>query len=146
MRGDATTDTARLLGDLPGTEPIAVFTASLLSYLVKDARAALVAQLQQAAKRRRIAWIFAEAPGLGSGDHRPQRDRPGRPPVARRNSRYLIGASLRGPGPGGPGGRDGALLALADPYLRWLAPARHPAGERPRTGDDRRHKSAAQRN
>jgi hypothetical protein len=30
------------------------------------------------------------------------------------------GASLRGPG----NGRDDRLLALADPYLGWLAPAR----------------------
>jgi hypothetical protein len=41
-------------------------------------------------------------------------------PLAQRNSLYLVGASLRGPG----NGRDDRLLALADPYLRWLAPAR----------------------
>jgi hypothetical protein len=130
VRGDATTDTARLLGDLPGTEPIAVFTASLLSYLTKDARTAFAAQLEQAAKRRRIAWIFAEAPGLVAATidlNVPALDGP----LARRNSRYLVGASLRGPdlSPNDPGGRDDALLALADPYLRWLAPARHPADD-----------------
>jgi hypothetical protein len=71
VRGDATSDTARLLGDLPGTEPIAVFTASLLSYLTIDARTAFAAQLEQAAKRRRVAWIFAEAPGLVADAERP---------------------------------------------------------------------------
>jgi hypothetical protein len=35
-------------------------------------------------------------------------------------ARYLVGASLRG------GARpDDELLATADPYLRWLAPARY---------------------
>jgi hypothetical protein len=30
----------------------------------------------------------------------------------------------------GPGfADDDALLALADPYLRWLAPSRHPADD-----------------
>lgn len=131
VRGDATTDTARLLGNLPGTEPIAVFTASLLSYLAKDARTAFAAQLKQAAKRRRIAWIFAEAPGLVAATidlNVTALDGP----LARRNSRYLVGASLHGPGPGGPGDpsdRDDVLLALAEPYLRWLAPARHPADD-----------------
>jgi hypothetical protein len=33
---------------------------------------------------------------------------------------YAVGVSLREPG----GRRDDALLGLADPYLRWLAPAR----------------------
>jgi hypothetical protein len=123
VRGDATADTARLLGDLPGTEPIAVFTASLLSYLTADARTAFAAQLQQAARRRRVAWIFAEAPGLvATTTDLSVTALDG--PLARRNSRYLVGASLRG-----PGRHDDALLALADPYLRWLAPARHPADD-----------------
>jgi hypothetical protein len=64
-----------------------------------------------------VAWVFAEAPGLvATTDGRivPEDS------LARRNSRYLIGASLRG-----SGHRDDALLALADPYLRRLAPARH---------------------
>jgi hypothetical protein len=60
VRGDATTDTARLLGDLPGDEPVVVFTASLLSYLEPAARAAFADQLGQAARRRRLAWVFAE--------------------------------------------------------------------------------------
>ncbi|GLY74251.1 DUF2332 domain-containing protein [Actinoallomurus iriomotensis] len=115
--GDATTDTARLIGELPGREPVVVFTASLLSYLDFDARTAFAAQLRQAAARRPVAWVFAEAPGLVAttdGLIVPEGS------LARRNSRYLIGASLRGSGQ-----RDDALLALADPYLRWLAPARH---------------------
>ena len=41
-------------------------------------------------------------------------------PLARRNTMYAVGVSLREPG----GRRDDALLGLADPYLRWLAPAR----------------------
>jgi len=61
VKGDATTDTARLLAELPGHEPVVVFTASLLSYLTTEARTAFVGELE--------------------------------------------------------------LLALADPYLRWLAPA-----------------------
>ena len=40
-------------------------------------------------------------------------------PLARRNSMYAIGASLRHR----PGRHHDRLLALADPYLRWLAPA-----------------------
>lgn len=38
--------------------------------------------------------------------------------LTRRNSLYVVGISLRGPG------RHDELLSLADPYLRWLAPAR----------------------
>lgn len=123
VRGDATADTARLIGDLPGSEPVAVFTASLLSYLAPAARRAFADQLDQAAAYRRIAWIFAEAPGLlgAAGLNAPALNGS----QARRNSRYLIGASLYGP----EGSRDDALLALADPYLRWLAPARHPADD-----------------
>lgn len=41
-------------------------------------------------------------------------------PLAQRNTVYLVGASLRGP----DNERDDRLLALADPYLRWIAPAR----------------------
>jgi hypothetical protein len=132
VRGDATTDTARLLGDLPGTEPVAVFTASLLSYLTADDRAAFAAQLRQTAERRRVAWIFAEGPGLVAATadlSMPALD----DPLAQRNSHYLIGASLRGPG---SGRHDDALLALADPYLRWFAPARHPADDFRWVGDE----------
>jgi hypothetical protein len=48
----ATADTARLPGDLPGREPVVVFTASLLSYLTASARTAFAAQLRQAAGQR----------------------------------------------------------------------------------------------
>ncbi len=41
-------------------------------------------------------------------------------PLAQRNTFYLVGAGLHGPG----GTCDDRLLAVADPYLRWLAPAR----------------------
>ncbi|MFB9830672.1 DUF2332 domain-containing protein [Actinoallomurus acaciae] len=115
--GDATTDTARLLGELPGSEPIVVFTASLLSYLTADARAAFAAQLQQAAAHRPVAWVFAEGPGLvATAEDLIALEGP----LARRNSLYLVGASLRD-----SERREAALLALADPYLRWLAPARN---------------------
>ncbi len=64
--GDAVTDTARLLSGLPGNEPVVVFTASLLSYLELGGRAAFAGQLRQAADRRPVAWVFAEAPGLAA--------------------------------------------------------------------------------
>jgi hypothetical protein len=117
LKGDATTATARIIAGLPGQEPVVVFTASLLSYLGNDARNAFVAQLQEAAGRRPVAWVFAEAPGLlASTDLNViARDSP----IAQRNSLYLIGASLRG-----ADRQDDRLLALADPYLRWIAPAR----------------------
>jgi hypothetical protein len=117
--GDATTDTARILAGLPGNEPVVVFTASLLSYLTADARTAFVAQLREAAGRRPVAWVFAEAPGLlaTTGLDVPALDGP----LAQRNSHYLVGAGLHG------ADRHDRLLALAEPYLRWLAPARHAA-------------------
>lgn len=113
VRGDAVTDTGRILRELPGSEPIVVFTASLMSYLNADARTAFRAQLRETG--RPVAWVFAEAPGLlattGIG-------MPGA--LAQRNSSYLVGVSLPG---------QDRLLGLADPYLRWLAPARHPADD-----------------
>lgn len=115
--GDATTDTARILARLPGREPIVVFTASLLSYLTTGARTAFLAQLREVASRRPVAWVFAEAPGLLATTDLDVAALDG--PLAQRNSLYLIGARLHG-----PDGHD-QLLALADPYLRWLAPARH---------------------
>ncbi|MBM9504328.1 DUF2332 domain-containing protein [Actinacidiphila acididurans] len=120
--GEATTDTARLIGQLPGSEPVVVFTASLLSYLAAEARSAFVAQLQEAAAHRPVAWAFAEGPGLLAtvGLHTPALNGP----LSRRNSLYAVGVSLRGPGL-----RDDQLLALADPYLRWLAPARTKADD-----------------
>ncbi|MEW1862888.1 DUF2332 domain-containing protein [Streptomyces sp. NPDC088194] len=122
VRGDATTDTARILGELPGREPVVVFTASLLSYLTAQARTAFVAQLRQAAQRRPVAWVFAEAPGLlaTTGLDIPAL----RGPLARRNTLYLVGASLRGAAPD-----HDRSLGLADPYLRWLSPARTPADD-----------------
>lgn len=122
VRGDATTDTARILGELPGREPVVVFTASLLSYLTAQARTAFVAQLRQAAQRRPVAWVFAEAPGLlaTTGLDIPAL----RGPLARRNTLYLVGASLRGAAP-----HHDRSLGLADPYLRWLSPARTPADD-----------------
>lgn len=64
-----------------------------------------------------MAWAFAEGPGLlaTAGLHIPALNGP----LSRRNSLYAVGVSLRGPGL-----RDDRLLALADPYLRRLAPAR----------------------
>jgi hypothetical protein len=118
VRGDATTDTVRLLSGLPGNEPVVVFTASLLSYLTPGGRAAFAGQLRLAAGRRPVAWVFAEAPGLAATMNLTAPALAG--PLAQRNTLYLVGASLRGPG----NGRDDRLLALADPYLRWLAPAR----------------------
>lgn len=118
VRGDATTDTVRLLSGLPGNEPVVVFTASLLSYLTPGGRAAFAGQLRLAAGRRPVAWVFAEAPDLAATMNLTAPALAG--PLAQRNTLYLVGASLRGPG----NGRDDRLLALADPYLRWLAPAR----------------------
>jgi hypothetical protein len=118
VRGDAIIDTARILATLPGHEPVVVFTASLLSYLTTDARVAFVAQLNEAANRRLVAWVFAEAPGLLATVGLDLTALEG--PLSRRNTMYLVGASLRS-----PNGHDDELLALADPYLRWLAPARN---------------------
>jgi hypothetical protein len=124
VRGDAATDTARILAGLPGTEPVVVFTASLLSYLTADARTVFLAQLREASGRRPVAWVFAEAPGLLATAGLDVAALRG--PLARRNTLYAVGAGLYGPG---PHDRHDRLLALADPYLRRLAPARH-------TGDD----------
>jgi hypothetical protein len=107
-----------LLSGLPGTEPVVVFTASLLSYLTPGGRAAFAGQLRQAAGRRPVAWVFAEAPGLAATMNLAAPALAG--PLAQRNTFYVVGASLRGPGDG----RDDRLLAAADPYLRWLAAAR----------------------
>ncbi|MDV9171168.1 DUF2332 domain-containing protein [Streptomyces sp. W16] len=122
VTGDAATDTARILGELPGREPVVVFTASLLSYLTAQARTAFVAQLREAAQRRPVAWVFAEAPGLLATTGLDVVALRG--PLARRNSLYLVGASLRG-----ADRRHDQLLGLADPYLRWFSPARDPADD-----------------
>lgn len=120
--GDATTDTIQIIAGLPGEEPVVVFSASLLSYLRPQDRTDFVSQLDEAARRRPIAWVFAEAPGLLATTRLDVAALQG--PLARRNDRYLVGASLRG-----TGGCDDSLLALADPYLRWIAPARHDADD-----------------
>jgi hypothetical protein len=122
VRADATTDTARLLTDLPGHEPVVVFTASLLSYLNADTRTAFASQLDEAARQRPVAWVFAEGPGLlaTTGLHIPALAGP----LAQRNGLYAVGTSLRT-----DGHHDDNLLAMADPYLRWLAPARHPTDD-----------------
>ncbi|MFI5606313.1 DUF2332 domain-containing protein [Amycolatopsis sp. NPDC051903] len=113
VRGNAVTDTGQTLAELPGSEPVVVFTASLLSYLTADERTAFADQLR--ASRRPVAWVFAEAPGLlaATGLTVPT-------PLARRTTNYVVGASLPD---------HDELLALADPYLRWLAPARHAADD-----------------
>jgi hypothetical protein len=120
-QGEAAADTARLLADLPGREPVVVFTASLLSYLGAEARNTFVTQLKEAADRRSIAWVFAEGPGLLATMGLDIAALSG--PVSRDNAHYLVGASLFGLD------RDDKLLALADPYLRWVAPARGPADD-----------------
>jgi hypothetical protein len=122
MQGDAVTDTSRLLAALPGREPVVVFTASLLSYLGAGARTAFPGQLDEAARRRPVAWAFAEAPGLAAATGLQVPGLQG--PPAQRNTLYLVGASLRD-----TGAHEDSLLALADPYLRWIAPARHAADD-----------------
>ncbi|MCO6011148.1 DUF2332 domain-containing protein [Actinoallomurus purpureus] len=91
--GDAVTDTARLLDGLPGHEPVVVFTASLLSYLSAGARTAFLGQLDEIARRRPVAWVFAEAPGLVATTGLSVPALKG--PLAGRNGLYLVGASLR---------------------------------------------------
>jgi hypothetical protein len=122
VRGDATADTARLIAALPGRGPVVVFTATLLSYLDAGARMAFAAQLEEAARLRPVAWAFAEAPGLmaAAGLQVPAL----KGPLAQRNALSLAGVSLLS-----PGHRDDSLLALADPYLRWVAPAQHTADD-----------------
>jgi hypothetical protein len=130
VAGDALADTARMIAGLPGGEPVVVFTASLLSYLPAEGRAAFAAQLTRAAAHRPVAWVCAEGPGLiaTTGLRVPALEGP----LAGRNSLYAVGAFLF-PGPNGhtpeDAGADGRLLALADPYLTWLAPARDPADD-----------------
>ena len=61
--GNAVTDTAAMITDLAGDEPVIVFTATLLNYLSAADRRAFLDQLDSAAARRRVAWVFVEAPG-----------------------------------------------------------------------------------
>jgi hypothetical protein len=119
--GEATSDTARLIDEQPGDEPVVVFTASLLSYLTADARVAFVAQLDAVARRRPVAWAFAEGPALLASARLRIPALAGS--LGRNNAQYAVGVSLRGPA------RQDRLLALADAYVRWLAPARGDADD-----------------
>lgn len=119
MQGEATADPARLLAALPGQEPVVVFAASLLSYLATDARAAFFAQLTAAAASRQVAWVLAENPALLATIDLDVAALTA--PLSRDSVHYAVGVSMRG-----PGHREDRLLALAEPYFRWIAPARHP--------------------
>ncbi|WP_161606345.1 DUF2332 domain-containing protein [Microlunatus speluncae] len=117
VRGDALTDTAALITELPGDEPVLVFTATLLSYLSAVQSHAFVEQLELAARHRRVAWVFAESAALvaGSGVSTPGLAGP----LAKAAAVCAVGVSFRG-----DGDQEEDVLALADPYLRWVAPAR----------------------
>ncbi|GAB3745554.1 DUF2332 domain-containing protein [Microlunatus parietis] len=119
VRGDAVADTAAVIDELPGDEPVLVFTASLLSYLDQDQRTAFDDQLRSAAERRRIGWVFAEGPALLARSGIDAAGLSG--PLASVVTNYAVGVSLRSPDT-----RHDQILALAEPYLRWIAPARVP--------------------
>ncbi|MFI9274604.1 DUF2332 domain-containing protein [Kitasatospora sp. NPDC052896] len=122
VRADAVQDTARLIAEVPEELPVVVFTASLLSYLDAQARARFIAQLSTAARSRRVAWLFTEAPGLVA---RTDVTVPGLAGSLRDvGDVYSVGISLRD----GAGHQD-ELLALADPYVEWIAPARTEADD-----------------
>ncbi|WP_034262312.1 hypothetical protein [Actinospica robiniae] len=61
-----------------------------------------------------MAWVFCEAPGLLATTDLQIAALNG--PVGQRKNLCALGVSLRGTG------NDDTLLALADPYLRWLEP------------------------
>jgi hypothetical protein len=122
MEADAGRDTATLITQVPGDAPVVVFTASLLSYLDAGARARFLAQLATAARGREVAWLFTEAPGLIT---RTDVTAPALDGPLRNNGEiYAVGVSLRG-----GSDRDDEVLALAHPYLEWIAPAREPADD-----------------
>ncbi|QRP45137.1 DUF2332 family protein [Amycolatopsis sp. FDAARGOS 1241] len=112
VRGDAVTDTGRILAELPGSEPVVVFTASLLGYLTAGERAAFLPSCARAGVRWR--GVSAETPGLLAASLAVPA------PLARRTTSHVVAASLPD---------HDELLALSDPYLRRLAPARHPADD-----------------
>jgi len=117
VRADACTDTAALIADVPGDLPVVVFTASLLSYLDATARTRFIAQLAKAARHREVAWLFAEAPGLVS---RTDVTAPALAGPLRGNGEvYAVAMSLRA-----GTDRHDEVLALAHPYMEWIAPAR----------------------
>ncbi len=117
ISGDAVTDTARLITDLPGDEPVLVFTATLLSYLSAAQRRDFVDQLDLAGRHRRVAWVFAESAGLvaGTGVSTPALAGP----LSKVGAVCAVGISFRA-----GDDREDHVGALADPYLRWIAPAR----------------------
>jgi len=118
VRADAVRDTARLIAEVPGRAPVVVFTASLLTYLDAEARSRFAAQLATAARDRPVAWLFTEGPGLLATTDvtAPLAD-----PLRTTGELYAVGVSLRD-----AHSHHDELLALADPYLQWLAPARSP--------------------
>lgn len=116
VRGDALNMTD-VLATLPEDEPVVVFTASLFTYLPPTERQRFVDQLRQLGDSRPIAWIFAEAPGLLATTDLRCLGLAG--PLAHVGTTYAIGTSRNDASE-----QEGHLLAIADPYLRWLAPAR----------------------
>lgn len=119
VRGDAVADTAAVIDELPGDEPVIVFTASLLSYLDQAQRTAFDDQLRSAAEGRRLGWVFAEGPALLARSGIDAAGLSG--PLGSVVASYAVGVSLRSPDT-----RHDQFLALAEPYLRWIAPARVP--------------------
>jgi Uncharacterized protein conserved in bacteria (DUF2332) len=81
-----------------------------------------VAQLATAARDREVAWLFTEAPGLIT---RTDVTAPAlRGPLRNNGEVYAVGVSLRS-----GSDHDDEVLALAHPYLEWIAPAREPADD-----------------
>ena len=137
LRGDA--PAGRVLGAIPEVtsrlgidrEPVDLADPAARAWLeafiwpertddLATLRAAIdVARPAPAGRRPAAGRLGVRGGTRPGGNDEPHRARAGGP-LAQRNTLYLVGASLRGPG----SGRDDRLLALADPYLRWLAPAR----------------------
>lgn len=117
VQGDAVTDSARMILEQPGDEPVIMFTASLMSYLSLEERRDFAGQLDLIARQRRVAWVFAEAAGLlgPMGVRATGLDGP----LSEASTVYAVGVSTRD-----RTGQDDRILAVADPYLRWIAPAR----------------------
>jgi hypothetical protein len=68
-----------------------------------------------------VAWIFGEAPGL-LAPTAGLRIAALSGPLAQRNGLFAVGTSVRG-------GDEDRILAVADPYPRWIAPARSAADD-----------------
>jgi hypothetical protein len=122
VRADAVRDTARLITEVPEGMPVVVFTASLLSYLDAQARGQFLAQLATAARERPVAWLFTESPALVARTDVTAPALTG--PLRDTGEVYAVGVSLRD----GDEQHD-EVLALADPYVEWIAPARHPGDD-----------------